>query len=100
MVAVNLSGNTASINTLKAGPKAPRASSIPSYLDRKPNLHACQGSIAIRMELGGLMSTEIIAHDSAMEDRLKEFLGTACPFLKQLQETLIAFGNEDIGASH
>ncbi|CBK43894.1 protein of unknown function [Nitrospira defluvii] len=100
MVPANLSGNTAPINPLKTSSKVSRASSVPSHLGHKPNLHACQGSIAIRMELAGLMSTEIIAHDSAMEDRLEEFLGAASPLLKQLQETLIAFGKEDIGVTH
>lgn len=100
MAPTTLSCDTVSMDPLKCG--TANSTIPPTHLG--PNLQketrSCQGSIAIRMELSGLMSTEIIAHDSATEERLCEVLRTAHPLIERLQEILIAFGSEDIGVTH
>lgn len=100
MVSGTLSESTTSINTFKTGSKTSNASTAHPYLDQKTQAQPCEGSIAIRMGLSGLMSTEIIAHESATEERLREVLKAARPLMMQLQEILIAFGNEEIGVTH
>lgn len=86
-----------SINTLQTRRTASRSSFAPPVPDHKTKPRSCEGSIAIRMELSGLMSVAIIAHDSAMEERLSECLRTASPFLAQLREIVASFACEDGG---